>query len=34
MQFLLWFEPERVGNPNSWLGKNHPEWLLPGNSAG
>jgi alpha-galactosidase len=34
MQFLLWFEPERVGNLNSWLGKNHPEWLLPGNSAG
>ncbi|MEY2598707.1 MAG: hypothetical protein RLZZ142_966 [Verrucomicrobiota bacterium] len=34
MQFLLWFEPERVGNPNSWLGRNHPEWLLPGNSAG
>ena len=30
MQFLLWFEPERVGDPNSWLGKNHPEWLLPG----
>jgi len=34
MQFLLWFEPERVGDPNSWLGKNHPGWLLPGNSAG
>lgn len=34
MQFLLWFEPERVGDPNSWLGKNHPEWLLAGNSAG
>jgi alpha-galactosidase len=34
MQFLLWFEPERVGDPGSWLGKNHPEWLLPGNSAG
>ena len=34
MKFLLWFEPERVGDPNSWLGKNHPEWLLPGNSAG
>lgn len=34
MQFLLWFEPERVGNPNSWLGRNHPEWLMPGNSAG
>ncbi len=33
-QFLLWFEPERVGDPNSWLGRNHPEWLMPGNSAG
>jgi hypothetical protein len=30
IQFMLWFEPERVGDPNSWLGKNHPEWLLPG----
>lgn len=30
MKFLLWFEPERVGSPDSWLGKNHPEWLLPG----
>lgn len=34
MQFLLWFEPERVGDPGSWIGKNHPDWLLPGNSAG
>ncbi len=34
MQFLLWFEPERVGDPNSWLGKNHPEWILPRGSAG
>ncbi len=34
MQFLLWFEPERVGDPNSWLGRNHPEWLLPGSSHG
>jgi hypothetical protein len=30
----LWFEPERVGDPDSWLGKNHPEWLLPGTSHG
>ena len=29
MKFLLWFEPERVGSPSSWLGKHHPEWLLP-----
>lgn len=29
MKFLLWFEPERVGNTNtSWLAVNHPEWLL------
>jgi len=34
MQFLLWFEPERVGNTNSWLAKNHSEWLLPGSSHG
>jgi alpha-galactosidase len=34
MQFILWFEPERVGDPNSWLAKNHPEWLLPGESHG
>ncbi len=34
MQFVLWFEPERVGDPNSWLGKHHPEWLLPGTSHG
>ena len=34
MQFVLWFEPERVGDPNSWLGKNHPEWLLPSGSQG
>ena len=29
IQFLVWFEPERVGDPTSWLGTNHPEWLLP-----
>jgi alpha-galactosidase len=34
MQFVLWFEPERVGDPESWLGRNHPEWLLPGTSHG
>lgn len=28
MKFLLWFEPERVGDPESFLGKEHPEWLL------
>ena len=31
LTYMLWFEPERVGNPNSWLAKNHPEWLLPPN---
>ncbi len=34
MQYMLWFEPERVGDPESWLGKNHPEWLLPNNWGG
>ncbi len=34
MQFLLWFEPERVGDPNSWLATRHPDWLLPGSSHG
>jgi len=34
MQFLLWFEPERVGDPNSWLAKNHPEWMLRESSHG
>lgn len=27
-KLLLWFELERVGDPNSWLAKNHPDWLL------
>jgi alpha-galactosidase len=34
MQFLLWFEPERVGDPQSWLAKNHPAWLLPEGPGG
>ena len=34
-KFLLWFEPERVGNTNnSWLVLNHPEWLLHPGSVG
>ena len=33
MKFVLWFEPERVGDPNSWLGTKHPEWLLPGTGS-
>lgn len=28
-KLVVWFEPERVGYKQSWLGKNHPEWLLP-----
>jgi alpha-galactosidase len=28
VKIIVWFEPERVGDTNSWLGKNHPEWLL------
>jgi len=27
MRFLLWFEPERVMR-DTWLFKNHPDWLL------
>ncbi|HEY3324299.1 MAG TPA: LamG-like jellyroll fold domain-containing protein [Planctomycetota bacterium] len=27
MKLVLWFEPERV-HPDTWLHKNHPEWLL------
>lgn len=30
IKFMNWFEPERVGSMDSWLGKNHPEWLTPG----
>lgn len=33
VQFLLWFEPERVGNTNnSFLATNNPAWLLPATS--
>ncbi len=28
VKIIVWFEPERVGGPDSWLAKNHPEWLL------
>ena len=27
-KIITWFEPERVGDANSWLAQNHPEWLL------
>ena len=29
-KFIVWFEPERVGDRESWLAKNHPDWLLGG----
>ena len=25
---ITWFEPERVGDRDSWLARNHPQWLL------
>ncbi len=30
VKIIVWFEPERIGDAGSWLGKNHPEWLLGG----
>jgi alpha-galactosidase len=27
---IVWFEPERVGDKDSWLAKNHNDWLLGG----
>ncbi|MHB9130018.1 MAG: alpha-galactosidase [Armatimonadota bacterium] len=33
MQFILWFEPERV-TKGSWLAIHHPEWVLGGNEGG
>jgi alpha-galactosidase len=27
---ILWFEPERIGDKESWLATKHPEWLLEG----
>ncbi|HEV2353925.1 MAG TPA: alpha-galactosidase, partial [Puia sp.] len=34
VKFLLWFEPERVGNTNnSFLATNNPAWLLPATSS-
>ncbi len=29
-KLIVWFEPERVGWKESYLAKNHPEWLLGG----
>jgi alpha-galactosidase len=33
MKFVLWFEPERVA-PDSWLTKNHPQWIFGGEGGG
>jgi alpha-galactosidase len=30
-KFIVWFEPERVGDRESWLAKQHPDWILGGN---
>jgi hypothetical protein len=30
LKLITWFERERVGDPKSWLAKNHPDWLLNG----
>jgi alpha-galactosidase len=30
-KFIAWFEPERVGDRESWLATNHPDWILGGN---
>jgi alpha-galactosidase len=32
MKLVTWFEPERV-TPNSWLAKNHPEWIFGGRNG-
>jgi len=30
-KLIVWFEPERIGDRNSWLAINHPEWILAEN---
>jgi len=30
-KFIVWFEPERVGDSESWLARQHADWLLGGN---
>ena len=30
-KLIVWFEPERVGDRESWLAKQHPDWILGGN---
>ena len=33
LKILVWFEPERVA-ADTWLAKNHPEWILGGAKGG
>ncbi|MBI4586449.1 MAG: alpha-galactosidase [Planctomycetes bacterium] len=33
LKILVWFEPERVA-AETWLAKNHPEWILGGSKGG
>lgn len=33
MKFIVWFEPERVA-ADTWLTKNHPDWILGGKAGG
>ncbi len=33
VKILVWFEPERV-HSDTWLTKNHPEWILGGRNGG
>jgi alpha-galactosidase len=33
MKVVVWFEPERV-SADTWLAKNHPEWVLGGGKGG
>src|ERR1019366_9787191 len=33
MRILVWFEPERV-TADTWLTRNHPEWVLGGAQGG
>ncbi len=33
IKILVWFEPERVAH-NTWITKNHPEWVLGGAKGG
>ena len=28
VKIIVWFEPERVGDAQSWIATNHPDWVL------